>query len=68
MLCGIDSEDPSIVELKKEKISIYAQMRKANKKLDEAMLLTELMKTSPRPDQYPALVVDSECPRVLLHR
>ena len=33
--CGIDSGDPSIVELKKEKISIYVQMRKANKKLDD---------------------------------
>jgi hypothetical protein len=46
--CEIDSEDPSIVELKKEKISIYAQMRKANKKLDD---MAETNASNPTQDE-----------------
>jgi hypothetical protein len=35
MDCGIDPKDSAIADRKKEKITIYAQMREANKKLDE---------------------------------
>ena len=69
--CGIDSEYPSIVELKKKRFLPIIRCVKPTKSWmtwPRQMLLTELMKTNPRPDQYPALVVDSECPRVLLRR